>query len=74
MPARFRDIVRAANQAREDVTVDPPKSGSHWLFRRKGYRPYPISAHNQSVELNDSIVTKLCACLALDEAAFRKLL
>ncbi len=73
MPARLRDLIRAA--AALGVTVERPRSGSHWKARRDGFRPYPIPAGNaERTEIGDQYIRGMCRALGLDETELRKLL
>jgi hypothetical protein len=73
MPARLRDIVGALK--RLGLEVDEPRKGSHFMVRREGSRPYPLSAHNGlRSEIADKYVRGLCAHFGLDVEAFKKLL
>jgi hypothetical protein len=66
-------IIRAATKL--GVSVEPPSSGSHWKFRRPGFRVYPIPAHNgERTEISDRYIRALCRALEIDEQELRGLL
>lgn len=73
MPARMGDIVRAAR--RMGVEVEEGHATSHWKFRRDGYRPYPIPAHNGvKQEISDKYIRAMCRSLGITEEEFRRFL
>jgi hypothetical protein len=72
-------IIRAATKL--GVSVEPPSSGSHWKFRRPGFRVYPIPAHNgerteisDRYKISDRYIRALCRALEIDEQELRGLL
>lgn len=73
MPARFRDIKRAAKKF--GIVVTPDRAGSsHFNFTRDG-RTFPISAHHgEKTEINDKYIRLLCDAFGIDPTEFRKLL
>jgi hypothetical protein len=71
MPAWLRSIVLALKEL--GLVVDEPKKGSHYMVRREGARPYPLSAHNGlKSEITDKYIKGLCAHFGLDLEAFKK--
>jgi hypothetical protein len=71
MPARLRDIISALKAL--GITVDEPKKGSHFMVRREGARPYPLSAHNGTKsEITDKYIRGLCTHFGLDFEAFKR--
>lgn len=64
MPARFRDLIRAL--AEFEISVEEPKSGSHWKARR-GSIVYPIPAHNrEKTEISDEYIRGIARRFGLD--------
>lgn len=73
MPARFTQIMRAAQQV--GLTVEPPSSGSHFKVKRSGARTFTIPAHNgERTEISDKYIKSLCRNFGIDYAAFAALL
>jgi hypothetical protein len=73
MPARLREIVAVLKQL--GIVVEEPKKGSHFMVRREGVRPYPLSGHNGlKSEISDKYIRGLCAHFGLDVDTFKKLL
>jgi hypothetical protein len=71
MPARLRDLVRVLESL--GITVEEPKKGSHFMLRREGSRPYPLSGHNGlKSEITDKYIKGLCAHFGLDLEAFKR--
>jgi hypothetical protein len=70
VPARLRDIRRVLGEY--GVTVEEPSSGSHWLLRRAGSRPYPVPAHRGlNSEIGDQYINALCRHFAIDRSEFK---
>jgi|HubBroStandDraft_6_1064221.scaffolds.fasta_scaffold1437747_2 hypothetical protein len=70
MPARLRDLV--ATLRTMGVEVETPKSGSHFVARKPGCRPYPIPAHNGlKSEIEDKYIRALCRNFGIDPAALK---
>lgn len=66
MPARLRDII--AHVARFEVEVEKPSSGSHYKFKKAGFRTYPIASHNgERGEIDDVYVRKICKHFGIPE-------
>lgn len=70
MPARLREIRRAAGEY--GIDVSEPGKGSHWQCRRSGVRMYPIPAHNGlRTEIDDKYIAAFCKHFGIDEDQFR---
>lgn len=64
MPAKFRKLI--AVLAAWGVTVEKPKSGSHWKARYGG-KMYPIPAHGMGTEVPDHYIRGVCRAFDYDE-------
>lgn len=72
MPPRARDLARAL--ATFGITVEAPRSGSHWTARR-GSVSYSIPMHNgMKTEVKDPYIRGVCRAFGLDEDELRRLL
>jgi predicted RNA binding protein YcfA (HicA-like mRNA interferase family) len=70
MAARLHDILRVA--ATFGIRAEKPGRGSHWKFRKDGFRTYPVPAHNgEKAEIDDRYLKGLCRNFQIDLDAFR---
>lgn len=70
MPARLREIVRAARK--RGAIIEEPNSGSHWKAIVAG-RTYPIPAGNGlKSEISDVYIRGLCRAFEWDLEAFKR--
>ena len=65
---RLKKLIRCLKE--HDIAVERPRRGSHWKFKKDGFRTYPVAAHNgDRTEVPDRYLRGLIRNFDLDDDA-----